>query len=88
MADYDAMFEAQQGRCAVCGTQKEPWEPGAGLEGRGRFLVVDHCHVDGHIRGLLCGNCNKGLGQFKDDMTRLLAAAEYLRRDAAAQEAA
>lgn len=86
MADYDAMFDAQEGRCAICGTQKEPWEPGWGVEGRGRCLVVDHCHTDGRIRGLLCGNCNHGLGKFKDDIAHLLAAAEYLRSDAIPRE--
>jgi Recombination endonuclease VII len=87
MADYDALFESQQGRCAICGVQKDPWEPNVGLEGRKRFLTVDHCHADGHIRGLLCANCNSGLGHFRDDPTHLLDAAEYLRRDAAAREA-
>lgn len=86
MADYDAMFEAQGGRCAICGVQKEPWEPGVGLEGRQKFLTVDHCHADGHIRGLLCGPCNRGIGQLQDDLSIILAAADYLRRDAAARE--
>lgn len=83
MADYDALFEAQGGRCSICGTQKSPWEPGVGLEGRRNFLTVDHCHADGHIRGLLCAGCNSGLGYFKDDLSILLAAAEYIRSDAA-----
>ena len=76
--DYDAMYELQEGRCAICGVQKEPWEPGAGIDGRDRFLVVDHCHIDGHVRGLLCGNCNHGLGKFRDDPALMRAAADYI----------
>jgi len=78
--DYDAMYKQQQGRCATCGVQKEPWEAGSGIEGRDRFLVVDHCHVDGWVRGLLCGNCNHGLGKFCDDPALMRAAADYLIR--------
>ena len=78
--DYDAMYKQQQGRCAICGVQKEPWEAGSGIEGRDRFLVVDHCHVDGWVRGLLCGNCNHGLGKFCDDPALMRAAADYLIR--------
>ncbi len=86
VAQYDAMYEQQGARCAICGDPKDSWEPGVGIAGRDRFLVVDHCHANGHVRGLLCGNCNHGLGKFKDDVARLLAAAEYLRRDAARRE--
>lgn len=42
-------------------------------------LHVDHCHGKGHFRGLLCNNCNLGLGKFKDDPARLAAAIEYLK---------
>ena len=65
------MLAAQGGRCAICGTDK----PG----GKGSFHV-DHCHVGGEIRGLLCHSCNIGLGQFKDDRERIQAAIAYLER--------
>ena len=50
--------------CVICGD--------AGL------LVVDHDHVTGHVRGMLCNHCNRGLGHFRDDPTLLEFAAQYL----------
>lgn len=74
---YNAMLAEQGGRCAICGTD----------DPRGRknteFFCVDHDHATGLVRGLLCALCNYGLGAFKDDLTRLEAAAAYLRRHAA-----
>lgn len=40
---------------------------------------VDHCHVSGAVRGVLCGLCNVGLGSFRDSPEALLAAVEYLK---------
>jgi len=67
--------EQQGGRCAICGAPEE--------EAPKKRLHVDHCHTSNRIRGLLCSRCNVGLGQFKDDPGRLLAAIEYLKRAAA-----
>lgn len=69
-AQWAHLVLTQLGRCAVCGRHY------------GEGLVVDHCHREGEIRGLLCSKCNIGLGQFDDDPTRLVAAADYLRRAA------
>jgi hypothetical protein len=62
--DADAMLEAQDGLCAIC--QSAP------------AAHVDHDHVTGAVRALLCFNCNGGLGQFKDDPEALRAAADYV----------
>ena len=67
-AEVDAMIAEQGGCCAICGTP-DPQH-------------VDHDHVTGVIRGVLCFNCNGGLGQFQDDVARLRAAIEYLHRAA------
>lgn len=40
---------------------------------------VDHNHETGQFRGLLCFNCNVGLGNFRDSITNLIRAAEYLQ---------
>jgi hypothetical protein len=45
-----------------------------------RGLHADHCHLTGVFRGWLCGECNLGLGKFKDSSDLLVAAVRYLRR--------
>lgn len=69
-AQYDQMLVAQGGVCAICAKSCKS----------GRALAVDHCHTTGVIRGLLCMNCNNGLGRFVDSPALLLAAAEYLEK--------
>lgn len=70
LADYTAMLEAQDNRCAICRKTHD-----------GNFaLAVDHCHDSKAVRGLLCTNCNRGLGHFKDDPALLERAAQYLRK--------
>jgi hypothetical protein len=68
--DYERLYEQQKGRCAVCGDPS--------LD---RLLAVDHDHVTGRVRGLLCANCNLGIGNFKDDVSRLTQAICYLERE-------
>jgi hypothetical protein len=81
VSSYAAMLEAQGGVCAVCGGD----QPGYG---RQRFHVDhDHSCCAGSkscgkcIRGLLCGGCNVGLAQFRDNPETLERAAAYLRTD-------
>jgi hypothetical protein len=69
VADWNAMFIEQDGRCAVCGRKHEDSPHG---------LVVDHCHDSGGIRALLCGLCNTAIGSMRDDATLLRVAADYL----------
>lgn len=68
-AEYQKMFEAQGGRCAICGTDST---------GGRKAFHVDHCHDTGAVRGLLCGNCNSGIGNLRDDVGLLQRAIEYL----------
>jgi len=59
------MFEAQEGRCAICRREL--------AEAR-----IDHDHITGSVRGLLCQNCNAGIGMLQDDPDILRAAVVYL----------
>jgi hypothetical protein len=70
---YRTLFQMQGGRCAICGEPET-----AKHNGRVKGLAVDHVHATGRIRGLLCGNCNNGLGRFMDSPARLRKAAQYL----------
>lgn len=56
--------------CAICGTTD--WN------GRHARPKVDHDHVTGEVRGVLCSECNMGLGKFKDDPALVRAALRYL----------
>lgn len=69
--DYNAMFVKQSGKCAVCSTD---------FNGSARNMDVDHCHVSGRVRGLLCNNCNRGIGYLQDSPGLLLSAAAYLNQ--------
>lgn len=78
--EYEAMIVAQNGKCAIC-NQIETTK----RRGKDVALSVDHCHETGAIRGLLCNNCNNGLGQFKDNAQNLLNAVAYLAKHKEAQ---
>jgi hypothetical protein len=71
LEDYDNIFKAQNGECAICksANSKHP---------ASELLLVDHCHETGKVRGLLCNNCNRGIGSYLDDPSHLLQAAIYL----------
>ncbi len=64
-AEFDELLAEQGGVCGVCG-DPDPEH-------------VDHDHATGWVRGILCFNCNGGLGQFRDSPTRLARAITYLR---------
>lgn len=68
-AEFQALLIKQHGGCAICGGK-----------GSGRQLDVDHCHTTNKVRGLLCNNCNRGIGHLKDDPALLRLAATYLER--------
>jgi hypothetical protein len=70
IADYEAMLISQGNSCAIC--RRAP-------EGTER-LQVDHDHTTGHVRALLCLQCNALLGQAHDDTAVLMAAVRYLER--------
>ena len=69
--DYNAMFHAQEGRCAICLKHQSKLK---------RRLHVDHDHATGAIRGLLCQHCNNVLGLLCDETDALQRAISYLEK--------
>ncbi|MFD9637263.1 endonuclease VII domain-containing protein [Streptomyces violascens] len=67
--DYDRLLLEQGGVCAIC------QGPSGSASTR---LHVDHCHVTGRVRGLLCRPCNKGIGAFRDRSGAIRSAISYL----------
>jgi hypothetical protein len=70
-AEFDELVRDQHGVCAICGRENPEH--------------VDHDHETGKVRGILCFNCNGGLGQFSDNTERLSNAIEYLEEGVAAR---
>jgi len=68
LEEYNAMSAQQNHLCAICSRKPR----------YGERLAVDHCHNGGGVRGLLCKQCNVGLGSFNDDPERLSQAIAYL----------
>jgi hypothetical protein len=68
-AEYDQLVKRHRNRCAIC----KSGTPGARGEWR-----IDHDHVTGQVRGLLCNNCNSGIGMLQDDPEIIATAARYV----------
>ena len=64
--EYNSMLEEQKHLCYICKDKKE--------------LVVDHNHITGDVRGLLCNSCNIGIGMLKDSPEIIKAAYQYVIR--------
>jgi hypothetical protein len=75
--DFDALRAKQGGGCAICGRTRVT--NGRWTSEHADDLHVDHDHVTGDVRGLLCNKCNVGLGLFEDSPESLLRAIEYLK---------
>lgn len=69
LEDYNIMYENQNGCCAICNKHSIDEK---------QALAVDHCHDTGKVRGLLCKQCNMGIGSLKDSTELLKKAITYL----------
>lgn len=69
LADYHQLILRQNNACAICNNEftKTPH--------------VDHCHSGGHVRGLLCFNCNRALGHFQDSGEIMRSAIKYIEQE-------
>ena len=70
MSEKIKMLESQNNRCKICNKELEMGTP--------MGVHVDHNHITDKVRGILCTNCNMGLGSFKDNPDFLYKAIEYL----------
>jgi hypothetical protein len=71
---YSELLKSQNGTCAIC---KQPET--ATRMGKVKALAVDHSHQSGAIRGLLCADCNTGIGKLKENIDIFLSAIQYLK---------
>ena len=74
--DYNFLFKKQKKRCAICKINQNKLHR---RDKRNNSLYVDHDHRTGKVRGLLCVDCNRGLGSFRDCIENLKNAIKYLR---------
>lgn len=67
--NFDNMLTDQNGKCLIC------------RDDISEAPKIDHCHSTGRVRGLLCSNCNAGLGMFRDEPEFLMNAILYLKEE-------
>jgi hypothetical protein len=70
--DYNTMMIKQENKCLICRREFV-------IGNKARSPVVDHCHNTGRVRGILCHNCNSGLGLLEDDLTLFSRAIAYIQ---------
>lgn len=74
--EFQSMYEMQRGACGICQIPLDFFGD------RSNHMVaasVDHCHETKRVRGLLCKNCNLGIGHFKENLLFLEGAISYLK---------
>jgi hypothetical protein len=69
--EYDNMLHEQNYKCYICHIHEDKLD---------RSLAVDHCHSTGKVRGLLCGTCNRYLGQINDNVKTASRLLKYLQK--------
>ena len=74
--EYDKILSAQNGVCAICGlSERKKMKTGKVCK-----LSIDHCHITGNIRALLCCSCNAILGLAHDNTLLLAECIRYLEK--------
>ena len=73
LKDYNELLTKQNGKCSICGVDNNGY-----YRKKLRAFAVDHCHTTSKIRGLLCSDCNTGIGLLKDNIDLLNNAIKYL----------
>ena len=77
--DAAIWFEKQKSMCKICG--KTVHKAPENSKDKQNQAVIDHDHKTGKLRGLLCHQCNVGIGNFKDSIDRMINAILYLSRN-------
>lgn len=67
---YNQMLIEQDNKCAICARHSDELP---------KSLDVDHDHITGKVRGLLCGKCNMGIGYFQDNINLINKASAYIK---------
>lgn len=68
--EFDRILATQDGKCNICGTEHN----------NGKHFDVDHDHISNEVRGLLCRNCNRGIGYLGDNIVNLYSAIRHLTK--------
>ena len=80
LREFVALLVRQNFKCAICPTELDyPDDP---MLPNLKRMNIDHDHITGKVRGLLCRSCNMGLGSFKDNLSIVKRAVRYLEETA------